>query len=845
MEGILDQLTEAQRTAVTHGDGPLLILAGPGSGKTRVITHRIAWLLSQGIPDAEILALTFTNKAAEEMRVRVERLAPGRKVWISTFHRFCARLLRKYGQFVGLRQNYTIYDQTDSLRLLREAVLQTVDRSPWTAEVLAEHISIAKNNLLSSDQIAEAASQAFQANIPGEIISKVYQTYQQMLIQANAADFDDLLLHVANLLRDNPELRRQLDSRYRYIMVDEYQDTNLAQYAIVRAMSVDYPNLAVTGDPDQSIYGWRGANLNNILEFERDFPNVRVVRLERNYRSTKSILHVAATLIAHNVRRKEKGLYTENGSGCPVRLVCYPTHVDEARDIAAQIAQQIRSGQRTARDFAIFYRINALSRWFELALREVGVPYQLVHGVEFFQRKEIKDVLAYLHLLENPHDQVAFLRVINTPPRGIGRTTVERLVVHARQHRLSLLEAARDAHRIPSLNRRAAASLRDFAAMIDRLALAAGGPLEQLVGLVLSESGYRDHLRNQANESLGNEEQQDRLANVEELLTVAREFDQRHQGAGSLEGFLEQTSLVNDTDGWEPSAERVSLMTLHASKGLEFPVVFLPAVEEGLLPHERSRHDPDRLEEERRLMFVGITRCQQQLQISWANYREYRGQRRPTIPSSFLVELPRAGMEVIIPQDSPAETGVGTIAAAEGLEVLDYDERPAAQSSDLSDQQADKLSGRQTSELFGQQTSDLLGQQGRDLFDQKSDDLVDQKADHLLGPQGNNLSGQHTALWTDEQSHRTGQRAEHGDSRQPSVRLMTGADLVGNPPADVETFHQGMLVCHPQFGLGKIVALSGSGQKRQATVDFAAGIGRRKLRLADGQLRPIRVLQQN
>ena len=821
MEGILDQLTEAQRAAVTHRDGPLLILAGPGSGKTRVITHRIAWLLSQGVADAEILALTFTNKAAEEMRVRVDRLVPSRKVWISTFHRFCARLLRKYGQCVGLRQNYTIYDQADSLRILREAVRQTLGHSPWTAEVLAEHISIAKNNLLTPDHFAAAGYQAFQANLPAEIIAKVYQAYQQMLIQANAADFDDLLLHVANLLRDNPELRRQLDSRYRYIMVDEYQDTNLAQYAIVRSMSVDYPNLAVTGDPDQSIYGWRGANLNNILEFERDFPNVRVVRLERNYRSTKSILHVAATLIAHNVRRKDKGLYTENGSGCPVRLVCYPTHADEARDIAAQIAQQIRSGQRSARDFAIFYRINALSRWFELALREVGVPYQLVHGVEFFQRKEIKDVLAYLHLLENPHDQVAFLRVVNTPARGIGQTTVERLVVHARQHGLSLLEAARDAHRIPSLNRRAAASLRDFAAMIERLALAAGGPLEELLGLVLSESGYQDHLRTQADENLGNEEQQDRLANVEELLTVAREFDQQHQGAGSLEDFLEQTSLVSDTDGWEPSAQRVSLMTLHASKGLEFPVVFIAAAEEGLLPHERSRHDPDQLEEERRLMFVGITRCQQQLQISWAKYREYRGQRRPTIPSSFLLELPRADMEVIIPQDSPTETTIGATSAAEGRQAPDYGDRPATQSNDLSDRQ------------------------GGDPDDLPTGDLSDQQGGGLLNRQGNDLPAQHTALWTDEQANRTGQRAERGDSPQRSARLMTGADLVGHPPADVEMFHQGMIVCHPQFGLGKIVALSGSGQKRQATVDFAADIGRRKLRLADGQLRPIRVLQQN
>ncbi len=817
MEAILQQLTEAQRAAVTHRDGPLLILAGPGSGKTRVITHRIAWLLSEGVPEGQILALTFTNKAADEMRVRVQRLVPGRTVWISTFHRFCARLLRKYGKFVGLGENYTIYDQADSLQILRQAMRQTLGGdSPWTAESLAEYIGTAKNNVVGPQQVLAWHSAAArpsvagaqpdvvagsrhivagqfniaggQFNIPTEIANKVYHTYQQLLIQANAVDFDDLLMHVAVLLRDNPELRSQLDSRYRYILVDEYQDTNLAQYAIVRAMSVDYPNLAVTGDPDQSIYGWRGANLNNILEFERDFPNVRVVRLERNYRSTQSILHVAATLIAHNVRRKEKGLYTHNGVGRPVRLVCYPTHADEARDIAARIAQQVRAGQRSPRDFAIFYRINALSRWFELALREVGLPYQLVHSVEFFQRKEIKDVLAYLHLLDNPHDQIAFLRVVNTPPRGIGRTTVERLIVHARQHRLSLLEAAREASRISSLTRRAAAKLQQFGAMIERLASSAGGPLEELVGLVLSESGYQDYLR-----SSGAEEDQERLANVEELLTVAREFDLRHPGTPRLEDFLEQTSLVNDTDRWEGSADRVTLMTLHASKGLEFPVVFLVAVEEGLLPHERSRHDPDRLEEERRLMFVGITRCQQELQISYARHRDYRGQRRPTIPSSFLMELPRADMEVIIPEDNAA----GPVAAAGPVD-------------------GETLLARELVPEYGDYcTEELPG-----VYEQQSEQCMVGQADPM------------------------GQPVKKADIAHGPARIVTGADLAGDPPADVEAFHQGMVVCHPHWGLGKIVALSGSGQLRQATVDFAPGIGRRKLRLADGQLRPIGVAEK-
>ena len=417
MTDFLEGLTDAQREAVLHLEGPLLILAGPGSGKTRVVTHRIARLLAEGIPDRHILALTFTNKAAEEMRCRVERLSPGRSVWVGTFHRFCARLLRKYAPLVGLQENYTIYDAGDSLQTLRRVMAQLKLDDPYlTPEAVGRAISWAKNNLITAEQYEPRPG-----NAVGAAVKRVYPAYQAKLAASNAADFDDLLLHVAGLLRDNPEVRQSLDERYRFILVDEYQDTNLAQYAIARAMSIDYPNLAVTGDPDQSIYGWRGANLNNILEFEGDFPDVHVVRLERNYRSTQRILRVASALIAHNVRRKEKSLYTENGPGEPVRLVTYATQRDEAEDIAAQIAGQIRDGRRRAGDFAVFYRTNALSRSLEFALRGQAVPYQMVNGLEFLQRKEIKDILAYLQLLNNPFDETALLRVINTPARGIGR----------------------------------------------------------------------------------------------------------------------------------------------------------------------------------------------------------------------------------------------------------------------------------------------------------------------------------------------------------------------------------------------------------------------------------------
>ncbi len=771
---MLDELTEAQREAVTHFEGPLLILAGPGSGKTRVVTHRVAWLLSQGVPGRHILALTFTNKAADEMGRRIERLAGDPSVWVGTFHRFCARLLRKYAQFVGLQENYTIYDVNDSVRALRQALGRLkIDSDRYTPETIVKGISWAKNNLISPEQYQPRSGYAL-----GTVVQAVYPAYQRQLASSNAADFDDLLYHVAALLRDNPEIRASLDERYRFVLVDEYQDTNLAQYAIARALSVDYPNLAVTGDPDQSIYGWRGANLNNILEFERDYPKVNVVRLERNYRSTQRILRVAASLIAHNVQRKEKGLFTENDSGAPVRLTTYATQKDEAQGIAARIFDEIRAGRRRPGDFAVFYRVNALSRSLEFAFRELGIPYQMVNGLEFFQRKEIKDVLAYLHLLNNPRDDVALLRVINTPPRGIGKTTIGRLSDHAARGGLSLLEAAREAGGIPALGRRPIALLARFVELFDRLSAAIDGPVEEIVGLVLSETGYQKRLQESEDE-----DDQQRLANIEELLTVARDFDERNGGEGRLEAFIEETCLVSDTDAWETEADRVTLMTLHASKGLEFPVVFLTAVEEGLLPHERSRERADQLEEERRLMFVGITRARQELQISMARYRDFRGQRKLTIPSSFLMELPRDEMELEHPH---AESYVEDM-------WHDVDQRRVP----FDDAESDGWHG------------------------------------HLARDPGN----------TGETPVPPGATDGRGFMPGGKMRLTTGAALAngGQPaaPTAPDDFRQGMLVLHPVHGLGRIVAISGSGAGRKATIDFRPPAGRKKFVLADASLQPV------
>lgn len=646
MNSLTHGLTDAQREAVEHIDGPLLVLAGPGSGKTRVVTHRIANLLRQGVAPRHVVALTFTNKAADEMRGRIEQLGASAGVWVSTFHRFCARLLRQYASLVGLEENFTIYDTEDSLAALKRVLGRAEFDLRYTPEQILRTISTMKNRLASPDDVDPRLLEPREA-----AAARVYPDYRQLLLRSNAVDFDDLLLHTATLLADHPEVRAELDERFRYVLVDEYQDTNHAQYAIVRALCRDYPNLAVTGDPDQSIYGWRGANLSNILDFEHDYPDVKIVRLEQNYRSTPEILRVAATLIEHNSRRKSKQLFTDNPSGAPVSLTFDVDNRMEAERIADYIATEVRAGRRRLSDFAVFYRVNALSRAFESAFRQRGIGYQVLSGLEFFQRKEIKDVLAYLQLLNNPRDDQALSRIINVPPRGIGKTTLERLRAHADDRGVPMLEAARAAGLVESLSKRAALMAAKFVTMFDELSLLVSQPVAEIVKQVLTKSGYREHLK-EADES----DATDRVANVEELITAASEYDMRHPHDGSLEGFLEQVSLVNDTDVWEDSSQNVALMTLHAAKGLEFPVVFIVALEEGLLPHERSRHDPGQCEEERRLLFVGLTRAREELHLSLTSRRNYRGVDQAMVPSSFLLELPREEMNWRQPGvDSPLD----------------------------------------------------------------------------------------------------------------------------------------------------------------------------------------------
>lgn len=790
MDDLFHGLTAAQREAVEHLEGPLLILAGPGSGKTRVVTHRIANLLAHGVPSYQILALTFTNKAAEEMRSRLEMLAPGKHVRLSTFHRFCARLLREFAQQVGLRENFTIYDTNDSRQALRRVINDlNIDSTHYTPEQIVSVISKAKNNLVTAEQFVARPGSPLQS-----IVAKVYPAYQKRLLNSSAVDFDDLLLHVAVLLRDNPEVRGELDARYQYIMVDEYQDTNRAQYEIVRALSVEHPNLAATGDPDQSIYGWRGADINNILDFERDFPKVHTVRLEQNYRSTKRILSVAAHLIAYNQRRKRKELFTENDEGAPVRFVRYANQQVEAESIAARIADEVRAGRRRPRDYAVFYRTNALSREFEHAFRAHGVPFQIVNGLEFYQRKEIKDVLAYLTLINNPRDDVQLLRVINTPVRGIGKTTIERLARHASQRGLTMLEAARESGMVADLPKKAAITVAKFVAMIDRLSSLATGAVEEMLGHVLTETEYRERLQESQTE-----EDQERLANIEELLTAARQFDERHAGLAHLEEFLEETSLTGDTDAWDDRADRVTLMTLHGSKGLEFPVVHVVALEQGLIPHERSQNQPDELEEERRLLFVGLTRAEEELHLSMAIAREFRGQRKFSVPSSFLLELPREELDMVeqhwvdqIPGASMADDHASTDEVAD-----EY--RHSTGEDDISFDPAS----------FGAAEDDAVVDDAK----QETNHAADSPVRRPVGP------------------------AWHGAPLKTAADLLTTEATAPNTISP-DAFYQGMLIKHPSYGLGRIVALSGSGIKRMATVQFVSGPGQKKFVLVQSNLRP-------
>ena len=637
---LLQGLNASQVAAVTHIEGPVLVLAGPGSGKTRVITHRIAHMIASGISPKNILGLTFTNKAAGEMRSRLETLVGPNDVWLGTFHGFCVRLLRRYARLVGLPENFSIYDTKDAESALKTAVNESkFELTHVSVGVLANRISYFKNRLITPEILETETLSSDEYEV-----GQVYPHYQRELLRNGAVDFDDLLMHTAMLLRSFPEIRQDLDEQLRYVSVDEYQDTNLAQYVIVRHLCVDHRNLTATGDPDQSIYGWRGANIKNVTNLERDYPDVRVIRLEDNYRSTPEILSVADNLIQNNAYRKAKTLVPSRDSGNAVRLAVYSSGRQEAEDVADQIESLTSQGEFQLRDFAVLYRTNAHSRQMEQALLRRQMPYQLIGGYRFYLRKEIKDLVSYLLLVNNPEDSVALRRAINTPPRGIGKKTVEKIEALAGANGLSMLDACRQAVLEKHLTSKAAKAVAGFLKIFDQLCSLSHGPLVDLLQTAIELTRYREHLMKQ---QAAGEDLSEVTTNLDELLAEAAELDQEADDERpALEAFLEFAALQADTDRLKTDQNIVTLMTLHAAKGLEFPCVYIMAVEENILPHARSKDDPLSLEEERRLFFVGITRAKDHLQISYAKRRGFSDQ-GSGVPSSFLIELPRDEMLIV------------------------------------------------------------------------------------------------------------------------------------------------------------------------------------------------------
>jgi DNA helicase-2/ATP-dependent DNA helicase PcrA len=637
----LEGCTGPQQEAIRHVEGPLLVIAGPGSGKTRVITRRIGHLVGSGVRPRDILAVTFTNKAAGEMVERVRDLGVPEGAAVSTFHSLCARMLRIYGGHVGLGPSFSIYDTADSLATVKR-VMKALDVAPtlFKPSFAARQISAAKNKMWSPENILKAGGPPETAVIAG-----IYEEYDRQLRASNAVDFDDLLILMVKLLRDVPETSERLARRFNYVLVDEYQDTNHAQYLIARRLAAAHGNLCVTGDPDQSIYAWRGADIGNILDFEADYPNAKVVRLEQNYRSTGAILRSANQLIAHNLNRKIKGLWTENAEGEGVRLVRAEDEKVEADAIAEDIARRVGAETLAPREVAVFYRLNAQSRVLEAAMRREGLPYRIVAGTEFYQRREIKDLLAYLRLAVNPSDEVSLERAINTPPRRIGAGTLVRLREWAAPRGLTLAQ---------SLGRAAEAEIRgltlkglaDFRRVLSALAEMPPRPVAAVVDRLIDLTDFEDYLRDSGD---GAEE---RIANARELINAAAEYDQA-EPEGSLQGFLEQAALISDIDGWDPSSGGITLMTLHAAKGLEFPAVYIVGLEEGVLPLTRDNGDHD-VEEERRLFFVGLTRAKRLLTITYAECRSRYGKTDYSAPSRFLEELPDEVREQAPPAAPPS-----------------------------------------------------------------------------------------------------------------------------------------------------------------------------------------------
>ena len=653
-ETYLADLNPAQREAVLQTEGPLLVVAGAGSGKTRVLTHRVGHLISAcGVETQEILAITFTNKAAGEMRTRLEDLLGpvARKIWILTFHAACGRILRREAQRLGYRSNFTIYDQADQIRLTK-ACLEELERDPkrFVPRGIHAQISNAKNTLISPSEY-----QSRVASFYDQTVADTYDLYQRRLFASNAVDFDDLLMLTVDVLERFPEALERWQKAFRYVVVDEYQDTNHAQYRLLQLLAAEHRNVCAVGDPDQSIYAFRGADIRNILEFERDFPDTRVIALEQNYRSTNTILRAANAVIAHNRERKEKNLFSDLGEGLPVRALEVEDEHAEARFVAAEVASLIDEGF-SGSEIAVFYRTNAQSRVIEDVLVRQEIPYQVIGGPRFYERAEVKDVIAYLQVVDNPYDAVSLQRIANRPRRGIGDASLARLQTYADAHGRSLWEATEFAEEagIGGAPLRAVQSFRTVIQSLQSGALELEVP--ELVQRVLDQTGYIAAL--EAERTI---EAQGRIENLQELVGVAQEY-QTANPEPSLSHFLQEISLFSDQDALTDRESRVTLMTLHNAKGLEFRAVFMVGMEEGIFPHSRSLEE-QQLEEERRLCYVGMTRAQERLTQTHAAGRSLYGSRNYNLPSRFLDELPEDVERERLRPASWASYGARTVVA--------------------------------------------------------------------------------------------------------------------------------------------------------------------------------------
>ena len=644
MKNFLDDLNEMQKQAVLQTEGPLLIFAGAGTGKTRVITYRIAYLLTRGIPPENILAITFTNKAAEEMKTRVAKLCPvsGRGVWISTFHSFAARILRIEAEKIGLDKNFVIYDESDQKNLIKQCLKElSIDEKKYKVGALLEVISRAKDDLIDPGSyiIYTVATNDFLR----QIVAKVYHLYQRKLAENNALDFGDLLLKLNDVLHNNQKIREKYQNRFKYILVDEYQDTNRAQYVLIKHLSAKYKNLCVVGDDDQAIYSWRGANIQNIMNFERDYPEAKVLKLEQNYRSTKNILDCAWRVIRNNVYRKDKKLWTDRKSGEEVKFFGFENELEEAKFVANEIKKLRQENDYSYKNFAVFYRTNAQSRVFEDAFRKERIPYNIVGTVRFYDRKEIKDILSYLRVIVNPGDSISLKRIINVPHRGIGENTVKKLEELAHRDSISLWEA---------LYKSDKTSIKKFIELIETFIKEKNSlTAVELTKKILKETGYIEELEQEKTYQA-----KERIYNLKEFVSAIQEYAELNKNT-DVESFLADVSLMSDIDTWnvdKPGADAVTLMTLHLAKGLEFDVVFITGLEEGLFPIGSSftEENIEDLEEERRLCYVGMTRAKNYLYMTYSETRHLYGQLRWNLCSRFIREAKVEKEKIVTSKDA-------------------------------------------------------------------------------------------------------------------------------------------------------------------------------------------------